>query len=64
MSFAYLEGQEEEALMFFEKRLMIARDEEERQMLRQLVEQLRAVLRSRGMTVPDYSNRGLSLMAV
>jgi hypothetical protein len=61
MSFAYLEGQEVEALAYYEKRLQTTRDPNEREQLEEVVRNLRAEVKKQNQSLPDFSLSGLSL---
>ncbi len=61
MSFAYIQGQEAEALVYFEKRLQTSRDPEEREQLETIVRRLRMEVRKQNQPMPDFSMSGLSL---
>lgn len=60
-SFAYIEGQEAEALSYYEKRLQVTTDPDERKRLDQLVQRLRTEVQKTRQYLPDFSMSGLSL---
>lgn len=61
MSFAYIQGREEEALSYFEKRLQISRDQEEIDRLKQIISELRNKLVMENKSVQVFSSQSLSL---
>jgi hypothetical protein len=61
LSFAYIKGQEAEALAYYEKRLQTTYDPDERKQLHELVENLRAEVKKQNLAVPDFSLSSLSL---
>jgi hypothetical protein len=61
MSFAYIEGQEAEALSYYEKRLQAALDPKERSQLEALVFKLRAQVKKTNQPQLDFSLSSLSL---
>lgn len=63
-SFAYFEGQEAQALVFYERRLRETQDPEERRRLERLVQELRAVVEETKQPLPDFSLSALSLRCV
>jgi hypothetical protein len=60
MSFAYIQGQEAEALDYFDKRLQITSSPEEREQLKEIVRKLRAEVTKLKQPMPFPMN-GLSL---
>jgi hypothetical protein len=61
MSFAYIEGQEAEALSYYEQRLLITADPEERKQLDELVKKLRDTVEKTHQPMPDFPLSSLSL---
>jgi hypothetical protein len=61
MSFAYIEGQEAEALSYYEQRLLRTADPDERKQLQELVKILRAAVEKTNQRVPDLPLCSLSL---
>ena len=61
MSFAYIEGQETEALAYYEERLKTTRDPQEKQMLEEVVTNLRREVTKSKKSLPNFSLSGLSL---
>ena len=55
-NFAYIEGQETEALDFYEKKLEGSREQNEREALRAMVEMLRKKVLAKYGTLPKPSN--------
>jgi hypothetical protein len=64
MSFAYIEGEEAQALSYYEKRLMASRDPNERSQLETLVRNLRAEMEKTNQPHIDFSLSSLSLKCV
>jgi hypothetical protein len=61
MSFAYIEGQEAEALSYYEQRLLTTADPDERKQLEILVKTLRAVVEKADQRLPNLPLCSLSL---
>lgn len=61
MSFAYVQGQEAEALAYYEQRLKSTRDPNEWQQLEQIVRKLRLELQRLNKALPDFPLSSLSL---
>ncbi|MGD0815926.1 MAG: hypothetical protein ABSA83_20225 [Verrucomicrobiota bacterium] len=60
-SFAYIQGQEAEALDYYDKRLQSAVNPTEREQLEKLVQDLRSKLEKTNQPLPARSLPGLSL---
>lgn len=61
LSFAYIEGQEAEALAYYEQRLRTTSDPTERKQLKSLVEILRQEVKKQNQAVPNFPLSSLSL---
>ena len=61
MNFAYIQGQEAEALAYYEKRLQQTRDEREQEELKAVIEHLKKAVAKTGERVPDAPMRSLAL---
>lgn len=64
MSFAYIEGQEAEALAYYEERLKTTRDPQEQKQLAETVENLRREAKKKNQPMPSFSLSSLSLKCV